>query len=59
MKILVDELPEKSMDCPFSEFIQLPNMTTMRRCRFLYGISKCYLDCGKECPYLKKGETND
>ena len=55
MKVLVDELPEKSKDCIFSEYIA---MTSKYKCMFKSGMhSRCKLDMGRECPYLKKGEN--
>jgi hypothetical protein len=53
MKVIVDELPDKSKDCIFAEYI---GMTSKYKCMFQSGMySRCNLDCGKECPYLKRG----
>jgi hypothetical protein len=52
MKVIVDELPDKSKDCLFAEYI---NMTSKYACMFRSGMySRCKLDCGGECPFLKK-----
>lgn len=53
MKVIVSDLPVKSEDCIFAEYI---GMTSKYKCMFQSGMySRCNLDCGKECPYLKKG----
>ena len=52
MKMIVDELPEKSKDCIFAEYI---DMTGKCICMFLSGMhlhSRCKLETGEECPYL-------
>lgn len=52
MKVIVDELPDKSRDCLFAEYI---NMTSKYACIFRSGMySRCKLDCDEECPFLKK-----
>ena len=52
MKVIVDELPDKSKDCLFAEYI---NMTSKYACIFRSGMySRCKLDCDEECPYLKR-----
>lgn len=62
MKVIVSELPHKSEDCVFAEYI---GMTSKYKCMFQFGMySRCNLDCGEECPYLKvagcmKGENNN
>lgn len=57
MKVIVDELPDKSKDCIFAEYI---GMTSKYKCMFQSGMySRCNLDCGKECPYLKRGAEKD
>lgn len=51
MKVVVDELPDMSKDCIFAEYI---GMTSKYKCMFQSGMySRCKLDCGEECPYLK------
>lgn len=54
MKILVDELPESAGDCIFSEY---DNRYRRHDCMLQHGLlyTKCDLECGRECPYLKKG----
>lgn len=53
MKVIVSDLPVKSEDCIFAEYI---GMTSKYKCMFQSGMySRCKLDYGKECPYLKKG----
>lgn len=53
MKVIVSELPVRSKDCIFAEYI---NMTSKYKCMFQSGMySRCKLDCGEECPYLKRG----
>lgn len=53
MKVIVTELPGASKDCIFAEYI---NMTSKYKCMFQSGMySRCKLDCGEECPYLKRG----
>lgn len=52
MKIIVDKIPFTSKECIFSELI---NMTGRRKCMFRQGMySRCYLESGEKCPYLKK-----
>jgi hypothetical protein len=52
MKVIVTELPVTSKDCIFAEYI---NMTSKYKCMFQSGMySRCKLDCGEECPYLKR-----
>lgn len=57
VNIVVDELPEKPSECPFSELI---HWTSKYACKFRSGMySRCHLDCGGECPFLTKGELSD
>lgn len=52
MKLLVDKLPESSKDCLFAEYI---SMTSKFKCGFKSSLySRCKLETGKECPYLKE-----
>lgn len=52
MKLIVNELPDKSKDCLFSEHV---DMTGKYACIFQSGMyTQCQLNCGKECPYLKR-----
>lgn len=52
MKVIVTKLPDKAEDCIFSEYIA---MTSKYKCMLQSGMySRCNLDCGKECPYLKR-----
>lgn len=52
MKVIVSDLPVKSEDCIFAEYI---GMTSKYKCMFQSGMySRCKLDCGEACPYLKK-----
>lgn len=53
MKVIVDELPDKSKDCIFAEYIGYDQQIQMQFQSGMY--SRCNLDCGKECPYLKRG----
>ena len=59
-KIVVDEMPEKAKDCPFSEYI---GMTSKYKCMFRQGLySRCSLNCGEECYKLMavtKGSGNN
>lgn len=51
MKIIVDKLPEDSKKCIFSEKIEF---TGKRKCMFQHGLySRCNLECGEKCNYLK------
>ena len=53
MKIVVDKLPSCSGECLFSDYIEI---TSRRKCMFQRGLySRCNLDCGEECTYLKEG----
>lgn len=55
MMIIVDELPKTSKECIFSEYIQ---MTSKYKCMFQHGMySRCCLDHGEKCPYLKMEEN--
>lgn len=57
MKVIVDELPDTSKNCIFAERI---GMTSKYKCMFKSGIySLCSLDTKENCPYLKKGETQN
>lgn len=50
-RILVDFLPRKPEDCPFSEFI---NMTSKTKCILMKGLySRCNLECSKKCDKLR------
>lgn len=54
MKVIVDEIPKISKECIFSEYIQ---MTSKYKCMFQQGMySRCKLDHGEKCPYLKQEE---
>lgn len=56
MKVIVSDLPVKSEDCIFAEYI---GMTSKYKCMFQSGMySRCKLDYGKECPYLKREPKN-
>lgn len=47
MKVIVSDLPVKSEDCIFAEYI---GMTSKYKCMFQFGMySRCKLDYGKEC----------
>lgn len=57
MKIIVDELPTLSKECLFAEYIL---MTSKYKCMFQSGMySRCNLDTKENCPYLKKGESDE
>lgn len=46
MKLIVNELPDKSKDCLFSEYV---DMTGKYACIFQSGMyTQCQLNCGKE-----------
>lgn len=52
MKVIVSELPVRSKDCIFADYI---NMTSKYKCMFQSGMySRCKLDCGEECPYERR-----
>ena len=52
MKVIVSDLPVKSEDCIFAEYI---SMTSKYKCMFQSGMySRCKLDRGETCPYLKR-----
>lgn len=52
MRVIVTELPNKAENCIFSEYIA---MTNKYKCMLQSGMySRCNLDCGQECPYLKR-----
>ena len=56
-KIIVDSFPEHLSQCLFSVLI---NWTGKYTCKLRNGTySRCFLELGKECPYLKKGEINN
>ena len=51
MKLVVDEIPKKSIECLFS-YKDHPDMITRRRCSFDYGV--CRLEQGESCKYLEE-----
>ena len=59
-KIVVDILPKKSEECPFSEYWITTRIAECKITTRMTGMhSSCKLEHGEECPYLIVKESED